>query len=295
VPESCIQPSEVKMQIWDEIKLTDIDAIIKHLLSYEPHWLFRGQSSDKWFLESSLERMLKPIGWTPEIAKLCEDLALFRFKSKAQLYVSQEKIPESKLGMLSMMQHHNIPTRLLDFTESPFVALFFAFDGVKPEQIDNCALWGLDYRNLMKSVLEYIKSKDNSFDKSYNDVQKEQDEVFEKIIDKNSYDVLWTTEPGIFNLRLERQKGSFLVSGNIGKRISDLLPEYFSKTSLKKIIIPAHLSNKVYLALEQMGINNSRLFSDIDGLGKDIRNELFQETNRILEKAQRNFSAQEEV
>jgi hypothetical protein len=283
------------MQIWDEIELTNIDALIKHLLSYAPHWLFRGQSSDRWYLESSLERMLKPIGWTPEIAKLCEDLALFRFKSKSNLYISQEKVPESKLGVLSMMQHHYIPTRLLDFTESPFVALFFAFDEVKPEQTDNCAIWALDYRSLTKSVLEFIKGQDSNFTMSYNNVQKEQDEVFEKIIDKNSYDVLWTTEPGIFNLRLERQKGSFLVSGNIGKRISDLLPNYFSKATLKKIIIPAHLSNKVYLALEQMGINNPRLFSDIDGMGKDIRNELFQETNRILEKAQRSFSAQEDV
>jgi hypothetical protein len=277
------------MMVWDEITIDNLDDLLRHLLSYESHWLFRGHSSEEWLLKSSLERLLEPIGWTSDFAKTCEDVAYIQFHSKAHLYVSKEILPNSKLAWLAMMQHHGVPTRLLDFTVSPFFALFFAFDGLKLEKSDNCAIWALDYRSLMKSVLIYIKGQDNNFKMSYNDVQKQQDEVFETVIDKNSYDVLWTTEPGIFNLRLERQKGSFLLSGNIGKRISDLLPEFFSKDTLKKIIIPASLSNKIYLVLEQMGINNSRLFSDIDGLGKDIKNELFQETNRVLEKTKQNL------
>ncbi|MGD0612190.1 MAG: FRG domain-containing protein, partial [Anaerolineales bacterium] len=259
-----------------------IDDLYKHLLSYESHWIFRGHASETWILESTLERALKPIGWLPEMAKVCEEVALFKFQSKAHLYLSQEMLPKSTLGWLAMMQHHGIPTRLLDFTESPFIALFFAFDDAKPTQSDNCAIWALDYRSLMKSALDYIKGKGETLTLSYEDVQKQQDKYFEVVIDKHSYDVLWTTEPGMLNLRLERQLGSFLVCGNIGKQIAELIPEFLTRKSLKKIVIPIRLFGEIHNMLIRMGINHSKLFPDIDGLGKDIKEEILFRTYQVL-------------
>jgi hypothetical protein len=191
-------------------------------------------------------------------------------------------LPKSTLGWLAMMQHHGIPTRLLDFTESPFIALFFAFDDAKPTQSDNCAIWALDYRSLMKSALDYIKGKGETLTLSYEDVQKQQDKYFEVVIDKHSYDVLWTTEPGMLNLRLERQLGSFLVCGNIGKQIAELIPEFLTRKSLKKIVIPIRLFGEIHNMLIRMGINHSKLFPDIDGLGKDIKEEILFRTYQVL-------------
>jgi hypothetical protein len=248
------------------------------LLSYESHWLFRGHSSDKWALESTLERTLKPTGWDPEWAQISEEYCLFEFKARAHHYIAQESLPTSKLGWLSMMQHHGVPTRLLDFTESPFVALFFAFDGIKPMPEDSCAIWAIDYRALTKKSIDVIREADKNFTLSYKEVQMHQDAVFE-LIDQNAYDVLWTTEPGKFNLRLERQMGSFLISGNIRKRVSELLEILMPAGTFRKIVIPSAFADEVFIILKKMGINNSRLFSDIDGFGKDIKNEIAYQIN----------------
>jgi len=269
---------------FETISINTTHELINHLLSYKSHWMFRGHASENWVLESTLERMLKPIGWDPEVAKITEEYCLFEFKARAHHYVAQEDLPRTKLGWLSLMQHHGVSTRLLDFTEFPFVALFFAFDGVQPVSGNACAIWAIDYRALTKKSIEIINKTDKNSALSYEEVQTKQDEVFE-IVDKNSYDVLWTTEPGRFNLRLERQRGSFLVSGNIRKRLSELLDLQMQASTLKKIVIPANLADDIYLALKKMGINNARLFSDIDGLGKDIKNEISHQMNsRLLSK-----------
>ncbi|MDO9301902.1 MAG: FRG domain-containing protein [Anaerolineales bacterium] len=263
---------------WETISITNTNDLINYLLSYESHWLFRGHSSEKWILESTLERALKPIGWDPEWAQNSEEYSLFEFKARAHHYIAQESLPSSKLGLLSLMQHHGVPTRLLDFTESPFVALFFAFDGLQSISKDACAIWAIDYRALMKKSIETIQSTDENFKLTYKEAQMKQDEIFE-LIDKNSYDVLWTTEPGKFNLRLERQRGSFLISGNIRRRISELLDTQMPAGTFKKIVIPSALTNEIFVALKKMGISNSRLFSDIDGLGKDVKNEINYQIN----------------
>jgi len=259
---------------YETIEVKDTESLVQHLISYEAHWMFRGHSSETWGLDSTLERMLAPLGWSPELAKKCEDFSLFRFRSNAHHYVTSETLPTSKLGWLSLMQHHGVPTRLLDFTVSPFIAAFFAFDGVDPDQNDRCAIWAIDYRSLTKKVFSYIKKQNKKFNFSYSESQMQQDKVFEAVIDKNSYNVLWITEPGIFNLRLERQRGTFLLSGNIGKKTTDLLPNFLSSETIKKIVVPAKLTSEIFKVMDKMGISNSRLFSNIDGLGKDIKNEI---------------------
>jgi hypothetical protein len=261
------------------LKLNDLDRIIHHLLAMESHWMYRGHSCATWELESTLERALKPLSWPPELAEKWEEASMYRFKSRAHHYIGADAVPKSKLGWLSLMQHHGVPTRLLDFTTSPFMAFFFAFDGVDPDQKEDCAIWALDFRALKKAAWAVVGAHDRSSAAahSYNSIQIPQDSVFKKYVDTERYDILWATEPGVFNLRLERQQGTFLLSGNVKRRIGDLLPGFLSPTEITRIDIPASLSIQVYRAMSKMGITSARLFSSIDGLGKDIARELAQE------------------
>ena len=256
---------------WTTIEITNSDELLRRLLSYDSGWLFRGHTSATWGLESTLERVLAPIGWKPDLAKTCEDYALHIFHSRAHHYISRDLLPATKLGWLSLMQHHGVPTRLLDFTESPFIGLFFAFDDVSPAQGDACAVWAIEYRKVMKASVELLRSSIGGFEYEYTDVQMHPDEIFEKYVDRSSHDVLWVTEPLLYNLRLERQKGTFLLSGNIQKRITDLLRARPIRDSIHKIVIPAYLADDVFHILGSMGIDSSRLFSDLDGMAKDIK------------------------
>lgn len=71
----------------------------------------------------------------------CDELSLFlRFRSDAPLLLPRE--PVDDWDWYVTMQHYGIPTRLLDWTESPLVALFFAVADAEPG--DGPGVWLLD-------------------------------------------------------------------------------------------------------------------------------------------------------
>jgi len=258
-----------------EIEIKNSEGLIKTLLSYRSGWLFRGHACADWKLQPTLERILESVGWSPELAEKCEEYSLHKFSSKAHHYIDRNTLPNTKLGWLSLMQHHGIPTRLLDFTESPFIALFFSLG-----QIDNadrqCAIWALDYRGLLKSSIEYLQNN-SKFEYNYSSAQMNPDDAYDKILDSGSHDILWVTEPKISNLRMERQKGTFLLSCNIQKRIVDLIP-MLPPQSIHKIVVKRSLMHEIYTMLKGMGINHSILYGNLDGLAKDLRDELIYQT-----------------
>ncbi len=63
-----------------------------------------------------------------EIVKCLERLVALEFRSRARMHLNAALIPDQKdeFTWLTQMQHYGIPTRLLDFTYSPFAALYFA-------------------------------------------------------------------------------------------------------------------------------------------------------------------------
>ncbi len=117
------------------------------------------------------------------------------------------------------MQHYGVPTRLLDFTESPFVALYFSLEAFNLNSKDDLAVFAIDYRALMDQSISVLIAKDSAFRETRQTLYDKQDKVFDEIVDRFSYDIAWTAEPKQLNARLDRQAGSFLVSGNRGMRI----------------------------------------------------------------------------
>lgn len=104
-------------------------------------WIFRGHEDSDWVLSTRLERELlgvpRSAGPTPDppglhgepVRGLRERLELYfirAYQSRA-VYLT-EKLPhiDDTLGWLATMQHWGFPTRLLDLTSSPYVALHFA-------------------------------------------------------------------------------------------------------------------------------------------------------------------------
>lgn len=88
-------------------------------------WIFRGHKSHEHELRPTIERVALPLDWE-EI----EYLTMREFESKAALHLDARLLWQNsshdKLDWLALMQHYGAPTRLLDFTYSPSVALYFA-------------------------------------------------------------------------------------------------------------------------------------------------------------------------
>jgi FRG domain len=119
--------------------LTSWDAITKNLGSFalpkleyhengetiESAWAFRGHKSDEYQLEPTIEREATSSGlpW-----HRLEFLVRREFRSKAQVYSGAIGLPKLKetFSWLALMRHYGVPTRLLDFTLSPYIALYHA-------------------------------------------------------------------------------------------------------------------------------------------------------------------------
>jgi hypothetical protein len=100
------------------------DEFVEVVSGHEGRWIYRGQRKD-WPLQSSLERYIR--AWDSDIAlsPLIERQIIRDFRRR---YPDQADtaIHEDTLYCLAMMQHHGAPTRLMDWTYSPFVAAKFA-------------------------------------------------------------------------------------------------------------------------------------------------------------------------
>lgn len=110
---------EVEIDNWSEVFKLD-----HYFLSQN---IFRGQSDSNWKLSTAIERAKisgKYPYWSDYVNE--ERWMIDEFKRKFHLYNQQNNEPENNFEYLAIMQHYGAPTRLLDFSESFFIALYFA-------------------------------------------------------------------------------------------------------------------------------------------------------------------------
>src|SRR3712207_4144375 len=93
------------------------DSLRKKISRHRLNYIFRGIANAKWDLRTSLQR-LQVGDYNPE------RLLLRNFKKYAYL----ETRDLNEWHVLSLAQHHGLPTRVLDWSVSPYVAAHFATD-----------------------------------------------------------------------------------------------------------------------------------------------------------------------
>ena len=108
-------------------------------------WAFRGHADSRWRLETSLERAVlryrKAAPDQPPIESYVvshpnkfERRLIYEFQQRAHHYVADPPAERDLLEWFALMQHHGLPTRLLDWTFSPYVAAYFAVEGRIPHE-----------------------------------------------------------------------------------------------------------------------------------------------------------------
>lgn len=135
--------TEVVVENWREAKeiLTNLGG----------NWIFRGQSNAAWELQTGFEREITPailppgslgMGAAINFPPRYEEQMVEEFQRGAHLYIKGGRLPEHMLDWLALMQHYGVPTRLLDFTKSPYVACYFAFRNMN--NAPHRAVWALN-------------------------------------------------------------------------------------------------------------------------------------------------------
>jgi hypothetical protein len=253
---------EICIQTWDEAK-----QYFNALLNANNYWIFRGHYKANWKLQPSLERILsnKPIDLRIESKIISE------FKRRAHQYLSSTNLPKNLLEWLALMQHHGSPTRMLDWTKSPYVASFIAFENTYKEQ-GEVAIWAIDSLWLNeKSVFRVQHAKNEGVDIDLEHLK--EDEQLIKLVNAD-VNVIFPLEPIIMNQRLTIQQALFLFPS--GKRISfeKLLGsyrEYESHKYIKKLIMPKSQGLDCLTDLLRMNINAATLFPGLDGFARSLR------------------------
>jgi hypothetical protein len=258
----------------NEIMITSLEDLVDRFNEYPNSMMFRGQAKATYGLSSSLERLLNA-KWSPEQAIRFEDRSLSQFRSKYLLYDTSRHVPQSKLAWLGAMQHFGVPTRLIDFTTSPYVALYFAIESYPFDTNPDFAVFAIDYTKLMDASIGVIASQRPNFNETRKSINSKQDEVFEQVVDVGTYDIAWIAEPRELNVRMDRQEGTFLLSGNRAKRIAEILDQsVYKDVPMDKLIISGDLHGKTFGLLRKANVTSKSIYGDLSGLAQAIRMEL---------------------
>lgn len=117
--------------------VSSVSELVTALMNFskpgETVW-FRGQEHKDWPLQPSIARYPKGID--------AEIMLIKRFTQNAMPYL-ENKRPKAEWEWLFVMQHYGVPTRLLDWTESPLVGLYFAVQDNPAQNGNDGALWCL--------------------------------------------------------------------------------------------------------------------------------------------------------
>lgn len=187
------------------------------------------------------------------------------FRRKAHIYLRDRGILDDDLRCLAMMQHHGAPTRLLDFTKSPYVGAFFALERARGD----AALFALNTPALWKSAPAF----DPTLDRERIDLRVAGN--FARHFAANRNPILWVGEPAEMDRRLVAQSGLFVVPGQLDLALHEILRHYDAEGPLlRKIVLPLHLRERAMRSLYRMNITHATLFPDLEGLARSIGYEL---------------------
>jgi hypothetical protein len=229
-------------------------------------WAFRGQRRASWDLWSSLSRQLSAYvpdqrDWPDREAR-----AIRIFRRKAHSYVSDPHFLDDDLRCLALMQHHGAPTRLFDFTKSPYVATFFALEGA----FEDAALYALNTPYLWRAA---PRGRPRLTPDVVNPALPGR---YEKYFLSNRYPIVWVGEPEKMDRRLVAQSGTFVIPGKLDRPIDQILAESYAgrEPVLKKFILKAAMRKEAMESLYRMNITYATLFPGLDGLAKSSAFEL---------------------
>jgi FRG domain len=233
-------------------------------------WAFRGQSEDRWPLYTSISRYLLAHGVHRDAWVEQEQRIVRIFRRKAHLFL--EHIPEENdsFQWLALMQHHGAPTRLLDFTWSPYVAAFFALESATTD----CAIWGV-FPPRISATEQPVKIRGGRVVRP-TEIGPWTPGNYETHFLPGTLPVVVVGEPRIMNRRLVAQAGTFVMPGVLDEPIDTIVSSYAgSDAKVVKFVVRTRDVRKTAMReLYNMNITPASLFPDLDGLARSMAYEL---------------------
>jgi hypothetical protein len=229
--------------------MSDLVAALRDFVQIDKIVWYRGQLKASWVL-------VPRIGRNPDHIK-AELTIIKTFRQNARPYLHEN--PASDWEWVFLMQHHRAPTRLLDWTESPLVALYFAlWDQKNEHELEDAALWFLDpiALNMHAGHRRAFERDILAFDIDDDLAQYLPDQVSARKADLNPVAAIGPRN----SPRMVAQAGTFTIM-----HASPMAIEAVADTQhVWRMVIPAVAKSALRTELSLLGINEYSLFPDLD-------------------------------
>ncbi|GBC63778.1 FRG domain-containing protein [Desulfonema ishimotonii] len=261
VPDRCdiCSENEVRIRSWSELQEQLFqDSWNPEIGRFRSRYAFRGLSDTTYRLETTLTRL------GGSYAEL-ERHILRNFRKYAHRSVVER---DSLWHWLSVAQHYGSPTRLLDWTYSPFVAMHFATANIDRFDTDG-VIWAVNYLKAHRLLPEHLRLKLEAEGANVFTVEMLSESLpsFQELRRPemlSAGEVVLFLEPPSIDDRIVNQFALFSVMSDPTAPLDGWLrdcPEIW-----RKIVIPAHLKWEIRDKLDQANITERVLFPGLDGL-----------------------------
>jgi FRG domain-containing protein len=247
-----------------EMAFTSWEKVHEFLETLSERFVFRGHGEAGWNLETSLGRACD-FKWTETLERLLQS----EFRAAAHLYESTLPEPDDLFAWLALMQHHGVPTRLLDFTRSAYVAAYFGAvhvpcvaTGFSIYAVDAILLQEITNEKLGRSV---TLTERLPFGRS---------PQIRNLVANNQERFVIPVLPSRFNVRQTNQRGLFLCPGDIRVPFVDNLWSFGQLKGLElgyKIFLPHSCRSDCLRSLYSLNIHPVTLFPGLDGYSDSLR------------------------
>ena len=257
-----------------------VDSVIEYL---EKAILETVDGAEIWYRGQRKEKTYKLIpSIYREPFKVEDEIKFFKdFKALSRPY--SQKNTNNDWEFYFHMQHYGVPTRLLDWSLDPFVALSFALfgnfnepkskDSVVPSE--NAVVYLLNKSNLDAKALSDYAVEDLSTDKWGDSLLKKEFDILypssSNIKQNPTKEICIPVEPPLINERIIAQKGKFTLFPST-KNVKDIESMLNHQDYLiQKIIIEKEKIPEMKTHLRKLGISKHTLFPSLESLSNVIK------------------------
>ena len=251
---------EIRIRDWHELTERVYEGSWEAGISrFRPNVAFRGLSDANYALKSGLIRLGSP-------AEKLEGHLLRNFRK----YARRDSAPDSIWDWMALGQHHGLPTRLIDWTYSPYVAMHFATARLDDFEIDG-VIWSVDFakaNELIPKKLKQVLREEGSYTFTVDMLSSiaRTPAEFDRLAGE-PFVVFF--EPPSLDDRIVNQFALFSLMSSPNAALDDWLNEH--PELCRKIIIPAEVKWEVRDKLDQANITERVLLPGLDGLSSWLR------------------------